>query len=205
MTYIAKSSQTAYNLGWKLGHVIKGQAKRSLLETYVSERRQIAEELIAFDHRLSRLFSGRPSKDLLDKEGIDLKTFQGVLEKGNLFASGVAVDYPRNLIVAKDPNFEIVAPVYEVSHDEAFVKSQNENALSATMGKQHLATGIPIGMRIPSFKVLNQSDARPWHLQGERNILRAQNFPFQPFHEFSQCFQNFLAGETFIPDASREI
>ena len=28
-----------------------------------------------------------------------------------------------------------------------------------------MATNILIGMRIPSYKVLNQSDARPWHLQ----------------------------------------
>lgn len=30
---------------------------------------------------------------------------------------------------------------------------------------QNLATEIKIGMRMPSFRILNQSDARPWHLQ----------------------------------------
>ena len=33
------------------------------------------------------------------------------------------------------------------------------------ISKTHLATKIDIGKRMPSFKVLNQSDARPWHLQ----------------------------------------
>ena len=31
--------------------------------------------------------------------------------------------------------------------------------------KRDLATNIKLGMRMPSFKVLNQSDARPWHFQ----------------------------------------
>ncbi|TVY84748.1 Phenol hydroxylase [Lachnellula suecica] len=137
------SMQDTYNLGWKLGH--------------------IAEELINFDHRFSRLFSGRPSKDLLDKEGIDLNTFKDAFEKGNLFASGIAVDYARNLIVAKDPKSKADALLYE--HEEAFVKSRVESFSCKVIGKQQLASKMPIGMRIPSFKVLNQSDARPWHLQ----------------------------------------
>jgi phenol 2-monooxygenase len=33
------------------------------------------------------------------------------------------------------------------------------------VGKPHLATKIDIGKRMPSFKVLNHADARPWHLQ----------------------------------------
>lgn len=28
-----------------------------------------------------------------------------------------------------------------------------------------MATGLPLGMRFNSFKVLNQADARPWHFQ----------------------------------------
>lgn len=31
--------------------------------------------------------------------------------------------------------------------------------------RQELAAKVKLGMRMPSFKVLNQSDARPWHLQ----------------------------------------
>lgn len=36
---------------------------------------------------------------------------------------------------------------------------------SHVKSQQNLATKMKIGMRMPSFKVLNQSDARPWHLQ----------------------------------------
>lgn len=59
------SMQDCYNLGWKLALVIKGIAKPSILSTYQSERRRVAQDLIDFDHRLSRLFSGKPVKDIM--------------------------------------------------------------------------------------------------------------------------------------------
>ncbi|KEZ41684.1 hypothetical protein SAPIO_CDS6851 [Scedosporium apiospermum] len=146
------SYKHSYNLGWKLAYVVKGWADRSLLKTYSTERRQIAKKLIDFDHKISRLFSGRPAKGIEDKEGIDLQTFKKVFEKGTLFASGCSVDYAPSLIVKKS----LTIPEEEASP----VKSHRD-----LVGKQSLATKIPIGMRIPSHKVLNQADARPWHLQ----------------------------------------
>lgn len=83
----------------------------------------------------------------MDREGIDLSTFKQVFEKGNLFASGCAVDYAASLIVAKpDPGVEPPRTL-------------------GVVGKQALAPNVPLGMRMPSHKVLNQSDARPWHIQ----------------------------------------
>ncbi|KAB5581282.1 hypothetical protein GE09DRAFT_1085771 [Coniochaeta sp. 2T2.1] len=143
------SMHDTFNLGWKLASVVKGWTNRSLLETYSTERKQIATELIEFDKKFSHLFSGRPAKDVSDQEGIDLKTFKEVFQKGNLFASGCAVDYSPSLIVTKPQTTGLAA----------------ENGVPPVIGKQALAPNIPMGMRIPSHKVLNQSDARPWHLQ----------------------------------------
>lgn len=47
--------------------MISGKADRRLLETYASERRPFAQALIDFDHKFSRLFSGRPAKDVADE------------------------------------------------------------------------------------------------------------------------------------------
>ncbi|OQV03397.1 FAD binding domain-containing protein [Cladophialophora immunda] len=156
------SMHDSFNLGWKLSSVIKGRAKRSLLDTYGLERRQIAQELIAFDQQFSRLFSGRPTSEVADESGVNLKTFKEVFEKGNLFASGCAVDYVTNLIVAKSREHKnrIGAHFFQT-----YASVVDENCLPVVYGKQHLAQNIPIGMRIPSYKILNQSDARPWHLQ----------------------------------------
>ncbi|TGO22365.1 hypothetical protein BPAE_0171g00250 [Botrytis paeoniae] len=156
------SMQDTYNLGWKIAAVLNGTANRSILRTYKSERRAVAQELIAFDHKFSRLFSGRPAKGIMDEEGISMdeegismEEFKDALEKGNLFASGVSVNYGASIIVAKED--DAAAQGYEVG------VAQNINA--RVIGKQHLASNIRIGMRMPSFKVLNQSDARPWHFQ----------------------------------------
>ncbi|KAJ7608773.1 phenol hydroxylase [Roridomyces roridus] len=128
------SMQDCFNLGWKVALVAKGIAKRSILSTYQSERREIAQALIDFDHRFSRLFSGRPAKDVMDAEGVSMEVFKDAFLKGNMFASGLSVDYGPSNLVAKS-------------------------------SAQTLATGLPLGMRFNSFKVLNQSDARPWHFQ----------------------------------------
>jgi 2-polyprenyl-6-methoxyphenol hydroxylase-like FAD-dependent oxidoreductase len=80
---------SAFNLGWKIANVIKGTCSRSILKTYQSERRRIAQDLIDFDHRFSRLFSGRPAKDVMDEEGINMDEFKDAFVKGNMFASGI--------------------------------------------------------------------------------------------------------------------
>jgi flavin-dependent dehydrogenase len=76
------SMQDAYNLGWKLGLVVKGVAQPSILQTYQSERRRVAQDLIDFDHKFSRLFSGRPAKDVMDTEGVNMEDFKNVFQKG---------------------------------------------------------------------------------------------------------------------------
>jgi len=155
------SMQDTFNLCWKISSVLNGNSERSILKTYQSERRKIAQDLIAFDHKFSRLFSGRPAKDVMDEAGISMDEFKSAFEKGNMFASGVAVDYGASVIVAKAGN----AAEQEDGNDVEF-----ESDACRVVGKQDLANNIKIGMRMPSFKVLNQSDARPWHFQ---EILRS--------------------------------
>jgi phenol 2-monooxygenase len=147
------SMQDAYNLGWKIGLVVKGIAKPGILSTYQSERRQIAQDLIDFDHKFSRLFSGRPAKDVLDETGVSMADFKDVFVKGNLFATGMSVDYSASLLVAK--------PVTATEQGDYTATDGGQNVV----GKQELATNIKLGMRFPSYKVLNQSDARAWHFQ----------------------------------------
>jgi hypothetical protein len=151
------SMQDTYNLGWKIGLVVKGIAKPEILKTYQSERRRIAKDLIAFDHKFSRLFSGRPAKDVMDDEGVSMDEFKDAFLKGNMFASGLSVDYGTSMLVAKpgDPTEEGDGTDVASSHEEKVV------------GKQELASNVKLGMRFPSYKVLNQSDARPWEFQAK--------------------------------------
>ncbi|KAK1240405.1 hypothetical protein MKX07_004433 [Trichoderma sp. CBMAI-0711] len=142
------SMQDTFNLGWKVASVVKGHAKRSILKTYQSERRGIAQELIAFDHKFSRLFSGRPAKDVMDAEGISMEEFKAAFLK--------AVNYGASLLVAKKGSNEV-----QWDGRQVFVANSPHKVTS----DESLCGGITVGMRIPSHKVLNQADARPWHLQ----------------------------------------
>jgi 2-polyprenyl-6-methoxyphenol hydroxylase-like FAD-dependent oxidoreductase len=58
--------QDAYNLGWKLALVVRGLAKPSLLETYVTERRPIAEQVIWAASSLHEIFMGH-GKDIAER------------------------------------------------------------------------------------------------------------------------------------------
>jgi flavin-dependent dehydrogenase len=162
------SMQDAYNLGWKLGLVVKRVAQPSILKTYQSERRRIAQDLIDFDHKFSRLFSGRPAKDVMDEEGVSMEDFKQAFLKGwstpssssslltdigNLFASGLSVDYGTSMLVAKPGNAVDQGDGTDVS------------SKIKVIGKQELASETRLGMRFPSFQVLNQTDARAWQFQ----------------------------------------
>jgi len=94
----------AQNLAWKIHHVESGFADRSILETYESERKLVAETLLNFDAKYAALFSQRPpaAKDVKAasegagsanvEENIFIKTFKESCE----FTSGYGVAYNPN-------------------------------------------------------------------------------------------------------------
>ncbi|KAE9973988.1 hypothetical protein BLS_003308 [Venturia inaequalis] len=171
------SMQDTYNLGWKIGLVVRGICPHEILGTYETERRKIANDLIDFDHRFSRLFSGRPAKDAADEAGISMAEFKKVLEKGNVFASGLSVDYGKSILVAKPDD------------DAAEKLILNGDAKETQMADFN---NIRLGKRFPNFQVLNQSDARPW--------------PFQTFLKSDGRFRIILfAGNVLSPQQQSRI
>jgi 2-polyprenyl-6-methoxyphenol hydroxylase-like FAD-dependent oxidoreductase len=58
--------QDAYNLGWKLAFVAKKQARASLLDSYETERRPIAEQVIWAASSLHEIFMGH-GKDIAER------------------------------------------------------------------------------------------------------------------------------------------
>lgn len=92
----------------------------------------------------------------MDEAGISMDEFKQAFEKGNEFASGVAVDYGASIIVAKDGD--------AAEQGDGSQVGQKQDQLRI-VGKKELANNVKMGMRMKSFKVLNQADARPWHFQ----------------------------------------
>ncbi|KAL8699421.1 MAG: hypothetical protein Q9201_006014 [Fulgogasparrea decipioides] len=90
------------NLAWKIHHVEAGFADGSVLSSYESERKLVAETLLDFDAKYASLFSQQtpsangvdvPSRDNDQEEENDfVKTFKASQE----LTSGYGVSYPAN-------------------------------------------------------------------------------------------------------------
>jgi phenol 2-monooxygenase len=140
-THSAKAGQgmnvsmaDAWNLGWKLGAVLRGTARPELLDTYSAERQVIAQQLIDFDREFATMFSAPPKhSDEGDGEGVDPAEFQRYFAAQGRFTAGVATRYAPSMITA-GAEF------------------------------QHLAEGFPVGMRFHSAPVVRLADAKPVQL-----------------------------------------
>jgi len=93
----------AQNLAWKIHAVESGFANRNLLETYEPERKEVAENLLAFDNKYAKLFSQRPpaaseveaaSAASAAEENEFIKTFK----ESCAFTSGYGVFYKANAL-----------------------------------------------------------------------------------------------------------
>ena len=107
-THIPKAGQgmnvsmaDAFNLGWKLAAVVRGQARPALLDTYSAERHAKAVELIAFDEGMARLFSKRPETPE------EAATFQRYFQTHGRYTAGVETTYAPSMIVGDAAHQEL--------------------------------------------------------------------------------------------------
>lgn len=101
------SMADAFNLGWKLGAVLRGQSPVSLLDTYSIERRAKAKELIDFDRDMARLFSEKP------KTQEEAAKFQAYFKQHGRYTAGVETCYDASMITG-DPGHQALAAGYPV-------------------------------------------------------------------------------------------
>lgn len=95
------SMADAFNIGWKLAAVVRGDAHPKLLRTYSEERRAKAKELIDFDREMARLFSEKP------RTAEDAKKFQRYFAKHGRYTAGVETRYQSSLIVHQADHQEL--------------------------------------------------------------------------------------------------
>ena len=93
----------ALNLSWKLHHVESGFADRSILQSYETERKAIAEDLLNFDAKYAALFSRRmPSSSEVSAaadhkdDGEEPNEFVKVFKSSQEFTSGYGIHYGPN-------------------------------------------------------------------------------------------------------------
>lgn len=128
------SIQDAYNLGWKLGMVLKCRAKACLLDTYEMERRPVAEFLLRFDSDFQRFFHQPMTEKNFSELEYRLALSEAVtIEHAEL--SGISACYADQHLLG-DP----------------------------ILSQQALAIGIEMGKRIPDAVVVNHADGRGRHM-----------------------------------------
>ncbi|QGY04228.1 3-hydroxybenzoate 4-monooxygenase [Methylobacterium mesophilicum SR1.6/6] len=128
------SMQDAFNLGWKLAAVIRGQCTPRILQTYSTERRAVAQELIDFDRAFARMFSVPPRPSgATGGDGVDPAEFERYFVKHGRFTAGTETCYPPSLLTGQPTH-------------------------------QNLAEGFTIGMRLHSAPVIRLADAKPLQL-----------------------------------------
>jgi len=123
-----------FNLGWKVASVLQGKCKPELLQTYSTERRKVAFQLINADKELSRLVATRPTSDDVSPEAktntADIEKF---MARQNGFVAGTAIEYYPS-----------------------YISTGQEN--------QQLATGFKIGQRFHSAQAIRVADGDRQHL-----------------------------------------
>lgn len=98
------SLQDGYNIGWKLGMIMTGQAKPDLLKTYNIERGKVAADLIDFDRNWVKLISAKEAK----AHEHDPDYFSKAFLKAAKYMAGLTAKYDDTLITsAKRSNQEL--------------------------------------------------------------------------------------------------
>lgn len=82
--------------------------------------------------------------------------FEKAFVQQQLFSSGFGVCYSPGILTAKDSS----AAMSDMRNGHG---GEDPRKPIPTVSHQHLATKIILGMRFPSFKVINHCDARSWH------------------------------------------
>ncbi|MEH6443686.1 MAG: FAD-dependent monooxygenase [Oceanospirillaceae bacterium] len=123
-----------FNLGWKVASVLQGKCKPQLLQTYSSERRKVALQLIDADRELSKLVATRPTSDQdAPQAKTDTADIEKFMARQNGFVAGTAIEYYPSYICTGAEN-------------------------------QHLATGFKIGQRFHSAEAIRIADGHRQHL-----------------------------------------
>lgn len=128
------SMQDAFNLGWKLATVLRGNADASLLHSYSAERQSVAQDLIDFDKHWSH-FIAQPTFDPEHPElgGNTAEEMREEFARQGRYTAGLATKY-------------------------------EPSALTGAGEHQALATGFGIGERFHSAPVTRVADARRMEL-----------------------------------------
>jgi len=94
------SMQDAFNLGWKLAHVLRGWSGPQLLHTYSEERQAIAKILIDFDREWAAMLSA-PLKSATNPNGVEPAEVQRYFVQSGRYTAGTATVYSPSVLTGR--------------------------------------------------------------------------------------------------------
>ena len=124
------SVQDAFNLGWKLGLVLRGLSPAALLRSYSAERRAIAQNLIDFDREWSAMMAA-PLKSAEVPHGVDPADLQAYFVQHGRYTAGVVTRYAPSAVTA-DTRHQALARGFEVGtrlHSAPVIRLADAKAL----------------------------------------------------------------------------
>ncbi|MCY0096911.1 FAD-binding monooxygenase [Hoeflea ulvae] len=102
----------AFNLGWKLVSVLKGQCRPAVLHSYSAERQAVARDLIAFDREWSRIMSAPPEAIEGGEDG-EIPVFQRYFIQHGRYTAGMSVKYQSSELTGTQ-QWPALAPGFEI-------------------------------------------------------------------------------------------
>ncbi|MBX3518583.1 MAG: FAD-binding monooxygenase [Xanthobacteraceae bacterium] len=106
------SMQDAFNLGWKLAAVLRGQCAPAFLHTYSAERQAIARELIGFDREWAAMISA-PLKSETNPNGVEPEEVRGYFVKHGRYTAGTATKYAPSILTGS-AKYQTLAKGFEI-------------------------------------------------------------------------------------------
>ncbi|MFE3514816.1 FAD-dependent monooxygenase [Streptomyces sp. NPDC059166] len=136
------SVQDAYNLGWKLGQVLRHGAPAALLDTYEQERRPVAAEMLGLSTRIHRGEQERGAAaqqlGLGYREGPLACGRAGLLEAGDRAPDGPGGEGGRLFDVFRGPHFTLLAVGTDTplpSHDGPLLRAWRTETAGDAYGR----------------------------------------------------------------------
>jgi 2-polyprenyl-6-methoxyphenol hydroxylase-like FAD-dependent oxidoreductase len=190
----------AINLAWKLNLVESGVVSRAILETYETERKQIAETLLDFDNKYAALFSKRqPSANEVDqvqeekshKSTTDAQSEFIEMFKANCeFTSGFGVAYAPNVFNFSPTDSSLLHPLIitqeqnpRIRPGRIFPPSNATRVVDAN--RVHLEDQVPLD---GSFRIFIFGGSNCSLQNGNPNILTSFAEAMQAPLSFYQLF-----------------
>jgi len=94
------SMQDAFNLGWKLAAVLRGQCAPEFLHSYSAERHAVAKELIDFDREWAKMISA-PLRSDANPDGVDPEEVRSYFVKHGRYTAGTATKYKPSILTGE--------------------------------------------------------------------------------------------------------